>query len=478
MMATAVSRMASYAKGGKVKGPGTGTSDSVPVRLSKGEFVVPADTVRKVGADKLHAMVKATHQHVTPKGNMRVRKMANGGVVGDDDPTKPTMSYGDQMSHVGGAIADAAGTVAKTVFGAPGYGLNALTGAGTVAPPAAAPAPAAPTPAPSAIATLAQPYSPARDSQAANPAGSSTPIPTVNGASGITVPDAPGVSKFVQNGRTAYTNVAGDNGAALAPAGAVSTQNNDAAQTLSDRYGAAALLAATPQPALTGSNPGLVVGTSGPGNSTAPETQTVRSILNRGNSRQDLIREQLANSAATNAATNATTRDVAQTGAASRLASSNIAAAASNYNANTSAGTAQARLATETPEIQAKTQLTQQQVAQQQRLQDLQKKYLAATDPAERRQLYEALIASQGHVRSLAEKFTVVPQGSQVDPATGVVTHNPSKLFDNQLGKEIELSEPTSGAGSKAAPQYETGKVYQDAKGNKAKWDGQKFVPA
>jgi len=51
-----------YAKGGTVKGPGTGTSDSIPARLSKGEYVVPADTVKAVGVDKLDQMRGETHK--------------------------------------------------------------------------------------------------------------------------------------------------------------------------------------------------------------------------------------------------------------------------------------------------------------------------------------------------------------------------------------------------------------------------------
>ena len=51
--------------GGKVKGPGTGTSDSIPAMLSHGEFVMPADSVRTIGAEKLMAMKDATH---TPSG--------------------------------------------------------------------------------------------------------------------------------------------------------------------------------------------------------------------------------------------------------------------------------------------------------------------------------------------------------------------------------------------------------------------------
>ena len=37
------------AAGGEVKGPGTGTSDSVPARLSDGEFVLTAKAVRGAG---------------------------------------------------------------------------------------------------------------------------------------------------------------------------------------------------------------------------------------------------------------------------------------------------------------------------------------------------------------------------------------------------------------------------------------------
>ena len=37
------------ANGGEVNGPGTGTSDSVPARLSDGEFVLTAKAVRGAG---------------------------------------------------------------------------------------------------------------------------------------------------------------------------------------------------------------------------------------------------------------------------------------------------------------------------------------------------------------------------------------------------------------------------------------------
>ena len=42
--------------GGKVHGPGTETSDSIPARLSKGEYVLNAEAVKLVGKDKLEAI--------------------------------------------------------------------------------------------------------------------------------------------------------------------------------------------------------------------------------------------------------------------------------------------------------------------------------------------------------------------------------------------------------------------------------------
>lgn len=58
--------------GGAVRGPGTGTSDSVkavgpggaPYRLSTGEYVLSADTVRAVGRDKLDALQAQHHKRV------------------------------------------------------------------------------------------------------------------------------------------------------------------------------------------------------------------------------------------------------------------------------------------------------------------------------------------------------------------------------------------------------------------------------
>ncbi len=59
--------MKDYRRGGKVKGPGTGTSDSVPARLSKGEFVTTAKATREIGADKLRRQMTAAERRADRK---------------------------------------------------------------------------------------------------------------------------------------------------------------------------------------------------------------------------------------------------------------------------------------------------------------------------------------------------------------------------------------------------------------------------
>ena len=60
---------------GGVKGPGGPVDDKVPAMLSDGEYVLPADTVKKIGKDKLDKVVKETH---TPAEVQRKRKALKG----------------------------------------------------------------------------------------------------------------------------------------------------------------------------------------------------------------------------------------------------------------------------------------------------------------------------------------------------------------------------------------------------------------
>jgi len=62
-----------FATGGAVKGPGTGTSDSIPANLSNGEFVIKASSASKIGMSNLKAM---NNTGKVPTG------LAAGGVAG------------------------------------------------------------------------------------------------------------------------------------------------------------------------------------------------------------------------------------------------------------------------------------------------------------------------------------------------------------------------------------------------------------
>jgi TP901 family phage tail tape measure protein len=59
-----------YAEGGLVTGPGTGTSDSVLARVSKDEYILPADVTRQVGVPFLESLRKGM-----PDVNRRVGEM-------------------------------------------------------------------------------------------------------------------------------------------------------------------------------------------------------------------------------------------------------------------------------------------------------------------------------------------------------------------------------------------------------------------
>lgn len=86
------------ADGGYIAGPGTGTSDSIPARLSNGEFVVRASAVAK-------------HRAVLEAINAdRIPRFADGGFVGAGSPAAPMINAG----HV------IAPQIAVTVQGSPG----------------------------------------------------------------------------------------------------------------------------------------------------------------------------------------------------------------------------------------------------------------------------------------------------------------------------------------------------------------------
>ena len=70
-----------FAGSGPVEGPGSGVSDSIPARLSDGEFVFTAAAVEEIGADKLMAMMKDAEASASKK---KRQGLAEGGMSEED----------------------------------------------------------------------------------------------------------------------------------------------------------------------------------------------------------------------------------------------------------------------------------------------------------------------------------------------------------------------------------------------------------
>ena len=68
-----------FAGSGPVEGPGSGVSDSIPARLSDGEFVFTAKSVEEIGADNLMAMMKEAEMRADERQGMQ-----NGGDVEEE----------------------------------------------------------------------------------------------------------------------------------------------------------------------------------------------------------------------------------------------------------------------------------------------------------------------------------------------------------------------------------------------------------
>jgi len=75
-----------FAGSGPVEGPGTGVSDSIPARLSDGEFVFTAKAVEEIGADNLMAMMKEAEM----KADERQPVQTGGLMVEEEEVMQPT----------------------------------------------------------------------------------------------------------------------------------------------------------------------------------------------------------------------------------------------------------------------------------------------------------------------------------------------------------------------------------------------------
>jgi len=69
-----------FAGSGPVEGPGSGVSDSIPARLSDGEFVFTAKAVEEIGEDALMSMMKDAEAAADER-----QGLAMGGIAGEKE---------------------------------------------------------------------------------------------------------------------------------------------------------------------------------------------------------------------------------------------------------------------------------------------------------------------------------------------------------------------------------------------------------
>lgn len=235
-----------FANGGRVRprgfvaGSGTGTSDSIPARLSNGEYVLPADTVKAVGVEALDSLRAATHTPVKHEQAKAAHGFFAGGTPGGLDEEKRPNSFGDAA-----AVARSPGVTqvaaAPTALGqmhnpnprsgvqmlASGLDSGARAFFDSFGPTQEKPAPAAPTPTtpnPTDIRLAAGTQS-----------TPSTPAPTQTSPAIPATADnqmAPGVFR---HGRGQYSDNAGGMGFAPGFTGQPTAQNDAAWQRLADR---------------------------------------------------------------------------------------------------------------------------------------------------------------------------------------------------------------------------------------------------
>ena len=92
--------------GGSVKGPGTPTSDSIPARLSDGEYVVRASSVKKYGTDLMDAINVGKFRTGGYVSADRAETAANNNVYAGGWKPKPAYSGGTPTSSTGYSTAN------------------------------------------------------------------------------------------------------------------------------------------------------------------------------------------------------------------------------------------------------------------------------------------------------------------------------------------------------------------------------------
>ena len=83
-----------FSGSGPIEGPGNEKSDSIPARLSDGEFVITAKATEEIGADNLMSMMKDAEAAADER-----QKVAYGGMMNEEDQAIPLPTQGSRAAQ-------------------------------------------------------------------------------------------------------------------------------------------------------------------------------------------------------------------------------------------------------------------------------------------------------------------------------------------------------------------------------------------
>ena len=85
-----------FSGAGEVEGPGTGLTDSIPARLSDGEFVMTKKATDQIGADNLQRMMDDA-ERAFDGGMMREKRQIGGAITAQDDDEMELVTGGTRV---------------------------------------------------------------------------------------------------------------------------------------------------------------------------------------------------------------------------------------------------------------------------------------------------------------------------------------------------------------------------------------------
>lgn len=110
------SAIAGFASGGFVSGPGTGTSDSIMARLSNGEFVSDAATVKHFGSDFFHNLKSFAKRGAPSSRKSSMPAFAEGGLAGGNGGPKVVIQNSGSPKEVSSTSYDPSTAVTTVIL--------------------------------------------------------------------------------------------------------------------------------------------------------------------------------------------------------------------------------------------------------------------------------------------------------------------------------------------------------------------------